>query len=312
MADGRRLAMNLLQIQYLLDAVEMNSIHKSAEKYNISPQGASKAIKMLEQELGVILIQRSTKGVELSETGEKLLGYFQEILDDYEKIKAVCNEINMIPDPERVQGKISLAVTPRFSDTFLGSLMMKFGEAYPKIKLQVISMSHDKIFQQLQSGNDNFDLVIVNLLNVDLMMKDLAQYLNKENLQFVSCYISELYMCGKRKIIDTIGDQYHCNKDYGYPVVAYNYGRIIDRLPVKIEFMIDSMTAQLEMINKHDMIGSYSIEEFRMHFNKKKHSYIPVDEPVTLAYGYLLKNNHRLTEIEKIFVQFLLDYFDNM
>ena len=43
MADGRRLAMNLLQIQYLLDAVEMNSIHKSAEKYNISPQGASKA-----------------------------------------------------------------------------------------------------------------------------------------------------------------------------------------------------------------------------------------------------------------------------
>ena len=63
--------MNLLQIQYLLDAVEMNSIHKSAEKYNISPQGASKAIKMLEQELGVILIQRSTKGVELSETGEK-------------------------------------------------------------------------------------------------------------------------------------------------------------------------------------------------------------------------------------------------
>ena len=72
----------------------------------------------------------------------------------------------MIPDPERVQGKISLAVTPRFSDTFLGSLMMKFGEVYPKIKLQAISMSHDKIFQQLQSGNDNFDLAIVNLLNV--------------------------------------------------------------------------------------------------------------------------------------------------
>ena len=95
-------------------------------------------------------------------------------------------------------------------------------------------------------------------------------------------------------------------------MVAYNYGRIINSLPVKTEIMIDSMTAQLEMINKHDMIGAYSIEEFRIHFNKKKHSYIPLDEPVTLAYGYLLKNNHQLTEIEKIFVQFLLDYFDNM
>ena len=55
--------MNIVQIQYLLSAVSLHSIHKAAEKYNISPQGASKAIRMLEQELCIVLMERSTKGV---------------------------------------------------------------------------------------------------------------------------------------------------------------------------------------------------------------------------------------------------------
>lgn len=44
--------LNLSQIQFFLDAVELSSIHKVAEKNNISPQGASKSIKSLESELG--------------------------------------------------------------------------------------------------------------------------------------------------------------------------------------------------------------------------------------------------------------------
>ena len=74
--------MNIVQIQYLLSAVSLHSIHKAAEKYNISPQGASKAIRMLEQELGIVLMERSTKGVFLTEDGAKILDKFQAILDN--------------------------------------------------------------------------------------------------------------------------------------------------------------------------------------------------------------------------------------
>lgn len=91
--------MNIVQIQYLLSAVSLHSIHKTAEKYNISPQGASKAIKMLEQELGVVLVERSTKGVRLTENGEKILSKFQNIVDNYEEIKIFCDGLNLIPNP---------------------------------------------------------------------------------------------------------------------------------------------------------------------------------------------------------------------
>lgn len=46
--------MNIAYIQYLLDTATSHSIHKTAEKYNISPQGASKAIKLLEDRKSVV------------------------------------------------------------------------------------------------------------------------------------------------------------------------------------------------------------------------------------------------------------------
>lgn len=201
--------MNIMQIQYLLNAVENHSIHKTAEKYNISPQGASKAIKMLEQELGVILIERSTKGVFLTKTGDTVLPYLKEILDNYEKLKSICNEVNMIPNPDTTTGEIRLAVTPRFSDTYLGNLILRFNEVYPKIRLHAVSMNNQKIFQEIQSGDENFDIAIVNLVNLELNLTEVMEYLCSEDLQFVSCYISELYMCGKKKVIKEIGNMYY-------------------------------------------------------------------------------------------------------
>lgn len=302
--------MNLACIQYLLNVAESHSIHKTAEKYNISPQGASKAIKSLEIELGVILLERSTRGVFLTKTGEVMLPYFKEILRNYENLKLISNELNLIPDPDTIKGAIKLVVTPRFSDTYLGNMILRFNEIYPKIRLHVVSMNNNEIFERMQSENNAFDIAIVNLLNLELSLSGLHEYLFSTDLQFVSCYISELYMCGTKKNIKRIGDMFFIDKTSVCPVVAYNYGRIIDKRPVKCDFMIDSIAAQLELINNHNMVGTYSLEEFKLHFNNKKHAYVPFDKPLTLAYGYLLKNNHKMTEAEKIFIQFLLDYFE--
>lgn len=302
--------MNIAYIQYLIDAASSHSIHKTAEKYNISPQGVSKAIKSLEMELGVILLERSTRGVLLTKTGEMMFPYFEEILHNYEKLKLISNEVNMIPAPDTIEGVIRLAVTPRFSDTYLGSVVLRFNEIYPKIRLHAVSMNNNEIFERIQSENNAFDIAIINLLNLELSLSGLREYLSSTDLQFVSCYISELYMCGTKKNIKRIGDKFYIDKTNVCPVVAYNYGRIIDTRPIKCDFMIDSIAAQLELINNYNMVGTYSLEEIKLHFNSKKHAYVPFDKPLTLAYGYLLKNNHKMTEAEKIFIQFLLDYFE--
>lgn len=303
--------MNIVQIQYLLSAVSLHSIHKAAEKYNISPQGASKAIRMLEQELGIVLMERSTKGVFLTEDGAKILDKFQAILDNYEEIRQFCDALNLMPNLKSIQGEILLAVTPRFADSYLGKWLFNFNEIYPKIKVKVDAMSNDKIFERMSGTHGAFDVAIINIVNLEPNIDQLGSYLLKNNLQFVAYCTKELYMCGKKTLLENIGPTYSIESSASiYPVVAYEYGGVVGSFRADYEYQINSISPQLELINKQNILGAYSLDEFKLHFNSRKHGYIPFDTPVTLTYGCLLNGNHPLSEAEKIFLQYLLDYFE--
>ena len=303
--------MNLLQVQLLVDAVETHSIHQTAEKHNISPQGASKAIKMLEKELGIVLIDRSTKGVKLTAQGQKLIEKFCTIQKNYEEIKQACDVMNLVLDPKMISGEIALVVTPRFADSYLNKLLFRFRERYPKIKIRVDSMSNDKIFEKMHGEIGAFDIGLVNLVNLEPDIDQLTDYLLKKNLQFISYSMKELYICGAKKTLQKVGEIYNLEKDaLACPIAGYEYGGVINSCRFAFEYQINSISAQVELIDKQNVLGAYSLDEFKLHFNAKKHAYIAIDPPLTLTYGYLLNGNHQLTEPEKIFLQFLLDYFD--
>ena len=141
-----------------------------------------------------MLIERSTKGVVLTEYGEQLLPYFEELLCNYHKIKAYCNELNLLPDPEAV-AEVNLAVTPRFTDSYLGSLLTSFNLRYPNIRIRVDSMNNSKIFQKMQEGK-SFDIGIVTVANIEPNIEQLSSFLLKSNLQLISYCTKPLYVCG--------------------------------------------------------------------------------------------------------------------
>lgn len=68
--------MNSLQIRYFMGAVECRSMSKAADSFFISQPALSKHIRNLEQELGVVLLRRSSGGVVLTEAGKLVYNYF--------------------------------------------------------------------------------------------------------------------------------------------------------------------------------------------------------------------------------------------
>ena len=185
--------LNLSQIQFFLDAVELSSIHKVAEKNNISPQGASKSIKSLESELGVQLIESSTKGVVLTEIGTKLKPYFENIAANQHEIKNIIDNecqndcLRGVPT-SAISGEISLVVTPRFANSYLSGVLHSFKKTYPKVRLKIDTMSNDKIFGCMKRDTFAFDLAIVTIANiVEWGVKEVSQHFMDEGLQFI-CY----------------------------------------------------------------------------------------------------------------------------
>lgn len=79
--------MNFLHMKYAVEIAETNSINKAAEKLFVGQSNLSRAIKELETSLGVILFERSAKGMTLTPDGEIFVRYAKTLLKQVDVIE---------------------------------------------------------------------------------------------------------------------------------------------------------------------------------------------------------------------------------
>lgn len=81
--------MNLIHLKYVLEIYKTKNFSKAAENLYMGQPNLSRAIKELEQTLGITLFNRTTKGLEVTEEGEEFVQYAKKILNDVEKIEKI-------------------------------------------------------------------------------------------------------------------------------------------------------------------------------------------------------------------------------
>ena len=67
--------MNLLHMKYALEVAKAGSVNKAAEELLIAQPNLSRAIKELEQSLGIAIFDRSARGMRLTPDGEVFVNY---------------------------------------------------------------------------------------------------------------------------------------------------------------------------------------------------------------------------------------------
>ncbi len=81
--------MNLSQLKYIVEVERCGSITKAAQSLYMGQPNLSKAIKELENEIGVPIFRRGAKGVEPTEKGRELLVYAKSVLAQVKKMESV-------------------------------------------------------------------------------------------------------------------------------------------------------------------------------------------------------------------------------
>lgn len=76
--------MTLLQLKYMAEIVDCGSISKAAKQLFITQPSLSSAVKELEEELGIQIFLRTSKGISLTSDGTEFLGYARQILEQAE------------------------------------------------------------------------------------------------------------------------------------------------------------------------------------------------------------------------------------
>ena len=76
--------MNITQIRYVLEVANSSSIREASTKLFISQPALSASIHELEEELGILIFERTNKGVSLTEAGREFVAYAKKVTSQYE------------------------------------------------------------------------------------------------------------------------------------------------------------------------------------------------------------------------------------
>lgn len=120
--------MNLQQMRYFVMVARLGNVTEAAKALHIAQPPLSRQIKQLEQELGVVLFDRSGRRLHLTETGHMLLHRAEEILNLTDR--TVCE---LSSSELGQEGILSLGVVPSMSLMVLPQMIAAFKELYPKI-----------------------------------------------------------------------------------------------------------------------------------------------------------------------------------
>lgn len=122
--------MNLLHMKYAVEVAKTESISKAAENLFMGQPNLSRAIKELEESLGIIIFERSTKGIRVTEAGQEFLQHARRILSQVDEIEALYR------DGQRQKQKFSVCV-PRTS---------YIAEAFAELAVQIDNAQSAEFF----------------------------------------------------------------------------------------------------------------------------------------------------------------------
>lgn len=145
--------MLLRHIRYFLAVAKHRNFTRAAEALHVSQPTLSQQIRQLEHTLGVQLLDRTGRSIQLTDAGAAYVRYAQRALQDLEAGARAIHDVQ-----ELSRGSLRLAMTPTFTAYLIGPLLEKYNRRYPNITLNVFEMSQDRMETLLKE--DALDLGI--------------------------------------------------------------------------------------------------------------------------------------------------------
>lgn len=137
-------------IEEFVKVVEKGSFSAAAKSMGLSKSHMSKHVKKLETRLGVSLIHRTTRTLNLTNQGQEFFLKCQTILQEFEEARASL--VNETTDP---RGHIRLTVAGAFGEDFLSPIIAAFLQDYPDVSIDITFTN-----RRVDLHEEQFDLAI--------------------------------------------------------------------------------------------------------------------------------------------------------
>lgn len=187
----------LTRMRAFLQVVEAEGFSAAGRKLGRSKALLSKYVRELEDELGVLLINRTTRRFSLTEAGQTY----------YQRTSEIVREIDTLAETVRdstgdIKGRIKITAPRTFSDAAIGQSLVDFAAAHPDVVLDI--NLDDRVVDLVEEGYD-LAIRITKLADSGLIARRLAPF--------------RLLLCASPALIEKLGSPQHPRELQNLPCI---------------------------------------------------------------------------------------------
>ena len=298
--------MTILQLKYVIAIANSKSFREAASRLFVSQPALSSTIRELEEEIGIQLFERTNKGIRLTEPGKEFLVYAKEAVSQYELIE----DRYLDKDLDKKHFSVSMQHYVFAVHAFI-EVMKEFDEG--KYTFAVHETRTDEVLNNVRSLDSEVGVISYSRTS-EKVMKKLFREFQREFFPLITretfVYVWKDHPLSKKKELSL--------KDLTeYPCISFDQSSENDFYLTEEalgDYDFDKLIKTNDRATSAELMAAmngYSIGTGIMTESlaiKKDFVTIKLKEEDPLTIGYIVRANHKLSEIGQRYVDELLKY----
>lgn len=158
---------NIAIMRAFVAVAEEGSFAAAARRLGTTPQLVSKYVQALEADMGVTLLNRTTRKVSRTELGNSFFARCVTLLEDFDDMRDQARQAHVVP-----RGLLTISAPVTFGEMFMSDALADFSARYPEIRFKVLFSDQ---FVDLTAQQIDVAIRIGNLENSALIARKITE-----------------------------------------------------------------------------------------------------------------------------------------
>ncbi|GAB6848565.1 LysR family transcriptional regulator [Paraburkholderia kururiensis] len=145
----------LRQLRVFIEVAQRQSFSRAGDEIGLTQSAVSRCVRELETEIGLKLIDRTTRDVQLTDVGANLVASVSRLLADLDDTLREIREIG-----EQRRGRVVVAASPTVACRLMPRVIAACGRQFPYVALGLRDDVQSDVVRKVRSGEVDFGVVI--------------------------------------------------------------------------------------------------------------------------------------------------------
>jgi DNA-binding transcriptional LysR family regulator len=145
----------LRQLRVFIEVARLQSFSRAGDQIGLTQSAVSRCVRELEAEIGVKLVDRTTREVQLTDVGANLIASIPRLINDLDDALREIREIG-----EQRRGRVVVAASPTVACRLMPGVVADCGRQFPYVTLGLRDDVQSDVVHKVRSGEVDFGVII--------------------------------------------------------------------------------------------------------------------------------------------------------